>query len=320
MPATAASKARGARPSPIGSMSAPSSITLGQSRWKLEPGLAAAGREREKGGELGGQQKRCLFEPQAGRQQELGEQRVARAIAITCARALGAVGGQAAKPDITERTIVLQRDEANIRSLRRPLIGVVAGGNAGTAAAVTPTPRVPVGERGGRDQPLKLGPAVELLERGDRAVPRGGGYPEAGIGAPARTMENGHVRALGQPDGLTTGLGEEPHPDHHVIAVGTQRMGRAHAVQRQIQQEAIEIGVVKSAVAQNDRDVGVESVCRSTFLDRDNHWFAAGNVQPLPRTPTPDLPRWANRHLPRAPLRRLWGHFATRAGPSCGLT
>src|SRR5690349_21776413 len=33
----------------------------------------------------------------------------------------------------------------------------------------------------------------------------------------------------------------------------------------------------------------------------------------------PGLPRWANRHLPRAPLRRSLGHYATRAGPSCSL-
>ena len=136
---------------------------------------------------------------------------------------------------------------------------------------MTPTPDIVMRERSGCNQPLQLGPAVKLLERGDRAVPRRGGYPEAGIGTPARTMEGGHVRALGQPDGLAAGLGQEPHPHHHVIAAGAQRMGRAHAIQRQVQEEAIEIGVVDSTVAQNDRDMGVDPICRSTFLNRDGH-------------------------------------------------
>jgi hypothetical protein len=84
-------------------------------------------------------------------------------------------------------------------------------------------------------------------------------------------MEGGDVCAFSRPNGLAAGLGQEPDPDHHVISVGAQRMGRAYAIQWQIQKKAIEIGVVKRAVTQNDRDVSVEPVGIPTFLNRDGH-------------------------------------------------
>jgi hypothetical protein len=91
--------------------------------------------------------------------------------------------------------------------LGRPLISIIAGGNTGTTAAMTPLPDIAVCERGASDQPLQRGPAVKLLERGDRAIPRNGGYPEVGIGAPARTMESGDIRMIGRPDSFATYLG-----------------------------------------------------------------------------------------------------------------
>jgi len=85
---------------------APPAITLGQRRRQRQPGLVAR-RVGEKSGEFGGQQKRRLFEPQAGRHQQLGKQRITCAIAIAGTGALSASDGQTAKSDITENTILL---------------------------------------------------------------------------------------------------------------------------------------------------------------------------------------------------------------------
>jgi hypothetical protein len=86
---------------------APPAITLGQRRRQRQPGLVAR-RVGEKSGEFGGQQKRRLFEPQAGRHQQLGKQRITCAIAIAGTGALGASDGQTAKSDIAENTILAQ--------------------------------------------------------------------------------------------------------------------------------------------------------------------------------------------------------------------
>ena len=37
----------------------------------------------------------------------------------------------------------------------------------------------------------------------------------------------------------------------------------------------------------------------------------------MKRTPSTTAAPGVNRDLPRAPLRRQWGHSASRAGPSC---
>ena len=87
------------------------------------------------------QQKRCLLEPQARRDQQLGEERVARAVAVSAAGPLGTIDGQTAKSDITKHTIILKGHEADIGSLGGAFIGIVAGGNAGTPAAMIPAAR-----------------------------------------------------------------------------------------------------------------------------------------------------------------------------------
>lgn len=86
---------------------APPAITLGQRRRQRQPGLAAR-YVGEKSGEFGGQQKRRLFEPQAGHHQQFGKQRITCAVAIAGTGALAARDGQAAEPDVAENTILLQ--------------------------------------------------------------------------------------------------------------------------------------------------------------------------------------------------------------------
>jgi hypothetical protein len=108
----------------------------------------------------------------------------------------------------------------------------------------------------------------------------------------------------------------DPHRD--VIAVGAQRVGRANAVERQVKEETVEGGVLRDAVAEDDRNVAVETFRRSALLDRDNG-RRRQRSSPLPRDPNPRTCPRGQTNLPRAPLRRSWGHCASRAGPSCSL-
>jgi hypothetical protein len=102
-------------------------ITLGQRRRKLDPALALCARIPNRN--LGGEQEGCFFEPQSGRDQQIREQRVARAIAVTCSRALGSLDGQAAQSDVPKGLVVGEIDEADIGPAGSALVGFVATGN-----------------------------------------------------------------------------------------------------------------------------------------------------------------------------------------------
>src|SRR5271166_5109331 len=299
---------------------APTALALGQRARQFEPGLAAAGRIVRQIGELGREQERGLGKAQAGRDQQLGEERVAGAVAVSGAGPLGAVDVEATKSDITKYAVVFKGHEADVGSLGGALIGIVPRSNASPPVPISSPPHLAMGERAGPDQAFQLRPSVKLLERSDATVPGRGGDTRTSIFAPPCTMKRIDIHARSRPDRLAAGGVQKSNPHCDVIAVGAQRVGRANAVERQVKEETVEGGVVRDAVAENDRNVAVETFRRSALLDRDNgrrrqRKVIHGLCSPLP----PDLPTWANRHLPRAPLRRSWGHCASRAGPSCSL-
>src|SRR6267378_382801 len=102
-------------------------------------------------------------------------------IAIPAAWPLGAVRGQAAKPDIAEDAVILERDEANVGSPGGALIGVVTCDDTDTPGTVPPPPDVAMSERTGREEVLRLRPPVELLQRGNAAIPGRGGDARADV-------------------------------------------------------------------------------------------------------------------------------------------
>ena len=87
-------------------------IPLGKCRRKFDPPLpfraGAANRN------LGSEQVRCLFQAQASGDQQIGEQRVARAIAVTCSRTLCSLYGQAAQANLAKGVVIGEIDEADI--------------------------------------------------------------------------------------------------------------------------------------------------------------------------------------------------------------
>ena len=74
---------------------------------RLSPRTGAAGRASS----------RPPAAPQAGREQELGEERVARAVAVSGAGPLGAVDVETAKSDITKHAIIFKGHEGDVGAL-----------------------------------------------------------------------------------------------------------------------------------------------------------------------------------------------------------
>lgn len=244
-----------------------STIAFGQRARKLESGLATACNTLRQIDELKSEQERSLRKTQPGRNQQFGEERIPGAITIAGAGALSAVDRQTAKSDVAEEAVILERDEADLGSPGGALEGIVARHDPDTPGTVTLPPDVAMSERAGRDKTLRLRPPIELLQRGNAAIPGCGGDARAGVLAPPRAMEGVDIRARGGPYRLAACRLQESDPHRDVIAVRTQRMRRAHAIQRQVEEETVEIGIIGDAVAQDDRDVVVPTICCSAFLD-----------------------------------------------------
>jgi hypothetical protein len=125
-------------------------------------------------------------------------------------------------------------------------------------------------------------------------------------------MERIDIPARSGPDRLAAGGVQKADPHHDVIAVGSQRVGRAHAVQRQIKEEAVEVRVIRNAVAENDRNVAVETFRRSTLLDGDarNRRFVIHRLFNLPPDPIRALAStkefYLARHYPGRPPPAMW--------------
>src|SRR3546814_9552019 len=118
-----------------------------------------------------GEQARRLFEAQAGRDEQVCEQRVAQPVPIARAGSFRTVRGQAPQADLAEDAVIVHRDEPHVRPLGGTLIGVVARGDHAAAATLRRSPYCAAAERRVGDQPLLLAPAIEAIEAGDGSVP-----------------------------------------------------------------------------------------------------------------------------------------------------
>ncbi len=82
-------------------------------------------------------------------------------------------------------------------------------------------------------------------------------------------MEILHVAPIGFPDCFVAGISKETQPNGDVIAVGAQGMSRAHSIKGQIEEEAIDIGVVERTASQDPRHMGIEAIRNPPLLDRN---------------------------------------------------
>ena len=227
-----------------------SPVALGERRRQAQPKLLSLIVVVIDGRKLIGEQARRLFKTQASGDEKVGEQRVAQPVAIASAGALGAVRGEAAQADLAENVVVVHRDEPHIRPPGDTFIGVVARRDHATTATLRRSPHGAAAERRVGDQPLLLAPAVEAIEAGDSPVPACRRDPVIGLVAASLTMIGIDIVAGRSPHGLAAGI-EKAEPDRNIIGVGAKRVPRADPRQRQVEKEAIQIGIIERVAAQD---------------------------------------------------------------------
>jgi hypothetical protein len=133
------------------------------------------------------------------------------------------------------------------------------------------SPHGAAAERRVGDQPLLLAPTVKAIEAGDGAVPACRRYPVIGIVAASLTMIGVDIVAGRSPHGLAAGI-EKTKPDYDIIGVGAKRVPRADARQRQVEKEAIQIGIVERVVALDQRHMRIEAPGLATLANsNDRH-------------------------------------------------
>lgn len=120
------------------------------------------------------------------------------------------------------------------------------------------SPHGAAAERRVGDQPVLLTPSVKAIETGDGAVPACGRYPVIGLVAASLTMIGVDIVAGRSPHGLAAGI-EKAKPDNDIIGIGAKRVPRADARQRQVEKEAIQIGIIERVAAQDQRHMRIEA-------------------------------------------------------------
>jgi hypothetical protein len=103
------------------------------------------------------------------------------------------------------------------------------------------------------------------------------------------------IIGIGLPDSLATGRARKANPDQNIIAMRAQRVARTRAVQRQIEEVAIEVRIIDRLLAQDHRDVGVQAIRRAAFLNDDRPL-----KYPQLASPSPGPPPESRSHTLRA--------------------
>ena len=73
-------------------------------------------------------------------------------------------------------------------------------------------------------------------------------------------MEGFDISARSFPDSLVADFGQEAQPNHDVVALGAKRMTGANSVERQVEKEAINVGVAKFTASHNTWHIGIEAI------------------------------------------------------------
>ncbi len=175
------------------------------------------------------------------------------------------------------------------------------------SSATTTSPDRAMSERARLDERFIERPAIELVERSDRAIPGRGGNALLHGATPPRPMIGRNVITISTPDRLAARLIKKPRPDHDVIAIGAQCVARTGAIGRQVAKKTVQRGVVEGAVFENDGNVTIAA--RTSLLQRDHcsqlvHISTAGHLQTLPRTPSRSLNQPSQSLAARRPPRR----------------
>lgn len=214
---------------PAGHKNAAASIALGQGVGQIEPNLSV--RLMVGNSKVGGEQKGRLLQAKACRHEKIGKQRIANAVAIAGAGSRSALGEMPPQTDIPEYPIVLKGDEANIRSARSGLVGLIARRNLRTTTTMSLPPNGTVTEGRFGDQTFPSAPSIEAVQAGDGAIPGRGRDALPSFSPAANSMIGKNIVSVSLPYRLAAGFRKKTDPDQDVITIGTERVAGADAVE-----------------------------------------------------------------------------------------
>ena len=199
-------------------------LALGQGSREMKPSLMvtstlreARGARREKEG--------CLPSAAVRGQQHIGEEGVARRIAILRAGAFGAVGGKPTQSDVAEDAVVRREMKCTSILLCRMFVGIVASDDASAPGTLAPSRDIAMCERAGGDEPFGSADRQSL----SNAEPSGSRTRQRPRAAYSDGARDGRwqVRPLRRSRHSCRRFLQELHSDHHVVAIGAQGIGRA---------------------------------------------------------------------------------------------
>src|SRR3546814_17857256 len=94
-------------------------------------------------------------------------------------------------------------------------------------------------------------------------------YPVPSLIAASRPMIAVDIVAGRPPYRLATGVAKAK-PHHDIIGVGAKRLTRADPRQRQIAKEAIQIGIIASIAASDQRHISITTSCLAALATSNN--------------------------------------------------
>jgi len=223
----------------------PAALALGH---RLRHGDAARAALLVRPRQLGDDEAGRLREPGPGRHAQLGEGGVALPVPHPRRGVRRSLRQSPAQPDVAEGAVVRQGHEAHRRPRRERLAGPVdfdpqrlVGQHEGPA----------VGERQLGDQALPECPAVELVQRRHRTVPRRLAHRGDRVDDPPDPVEGDDVVLRCVPKPLAPPQLQEARPGDHVERIGPPRRPRVHTEARQLAEEPVQLPAV-SAVGVED--------------------------------------------------------------------
>src|SRR3546814_7469360 len=84
------------------------------------------------------------------------------------------------------------------------------------------------------------------------------------------------------PHGLAAGI-EKAEPDRNIIGVGAKRVPRADPRQRQVEKEAIQIGIIERVTAQDQRHMRIETLGLAALANSNRSEEHTSELQSLMR-------------------------------------
>jgi hypothetical protein len=200
------------------------------------------------------QQAAGLGQSQTGRDEKLGEERIALAVAATPRRVLAAVGQTSSQSDVAKEQVAAKVNVSSIVPTRCALACPVRRDGDHGARTRRPPQRDTVAEGRGRDNLLFDGPAIKLVECSNAPIPARRRNAVWRVRQAPCPMKRQYIVAVGLPDRLAaTAFAEEACPYEDVAGVGAPGVRRSRTHSRTGAEEAVELKIIAAVIHQDER-------------------------------------------------------------------